>query len=274
MGLIALMTDFGNRDPYVAIMKGVIKRINPGVEIADVAHELPPFRVLPAAYSLYNTYKWYPPGTVFGVVIDPGVGTDRRAIVAKTKNYWFVAPDNGVLSPVLKKASDAEVYVVDEEELNRVASGEAGLTNWNISSTFHGRDVFAPATALISKYGRPGKWVYPVGVDELVEENIFWEKKEKSEISYKVVNIDRFGNVALSTLFSDSTLKNFHRVIIRTNEGILETRRVKTFGEAEVGELIFYENSFGFLEIAINQDNASKQLGVDIGDVISFRSIS
>ncbi|MEM1867647.1 MAG: SAM-dependent chlorinase/fluorinase, partial [Thermosphaera sp.] len=135
--LIVLQTDFGYKDPYVGVMKGVIKSINPQAEILDLTHGVSRHNILEAAVNLLVSAKYFPPNTIFVTVVDPGVGTQRRALVIKTRNYYLVGPDNGVLSLLALKDGIVEAYDISKSPYILP----------NISSTFHGRDVFAPIAA-------------------------------------------------------------------------------------------------------------------------------
>ena len=138
--VITLLTDFGNQDAYVGIMKGVIAGINPFANIVDICHSISPQDIFSGAYLLYTSYKYFPRKTIHVVVVDPGVGSRRNIICVETKNYFFLAPDNGILS-----------FIVQEERLKsiiRVTNSKYFLPS--LSSTFHGRDVFAPVAAHLS----------------------------------------------------------------------------------------------------------------------------
>ncbi|MEM2382688.1 MAG: SAM-dependent chlorinase/fluorinase [Desulfurococcaceae archaeon] len=139
--LIALMTDFGYKDPYVGVMKGVIKSINSDVEIVDLTHGITRHSVLEAAVNLLVSAKYFPQGTIFVVVVDPGVGSERRALLVETNNYILIGPDNGCLSLLMERDGVKRVFDVSDSQY-RLSK---------ISSTFHGRDVFAPIAAWVSR---------------------------------------------------------------------------------------------------------------------------
>ena len=140
MGMITLLTDFGTQDEYVGVVKGVIIGINPKARIVDITHGIPPQNVTTAAYTLLAAFPFFPRGTVHMAVVDPGVGTQRRIIAASSDGHVFLAPDNGLLRPVLRAFPPDEIYQVQNEDLFRHP----------VSRTFHGRDIFAPLAARFS----------------------------------------------------------------------------------------------------------------------------
>ena len=143
LGLITLLTDFGDRDSFVASMKGVILTINPHATIVDLSHHVPPHSVEDAAYLLKSCYRYFPEGTVHVAVVDPGVGSARRPLIAKSEQYFFLAPDNGLLTPILAEDSEMEVREIENADYRLTSPGH----------TFDGRDLFAPAAAWLTKAG-------------------------------------------------------------------------------------------------------------------------
>ena len=139
--IITLLTDFGTKDFYVGVMKGVIYDINPSVLISDISHDIPTFGIKFAAFSLFTYWKYYPPDTIHLVVVDPGVGSERGAIVSKIDNHYFVLPDNGIISYIWKEGTNKQIYRIENEK----------FFHKPVSSTFHGRDIFAPVSAYLSK---------------------------------------------------------------------------------------------------------------------------
>ncbi len=261
-----LETDFGDTDPYVGIMKAVIKRINPKAEIIDLTHGIPSFDVMAGAYVLYNSFRYFPPETLFVTVVDPGVGTERLPIIARLCDRYFVAPDNGIVYPVVKgceKAGTVEIRSIDLNKLSKLMSGITGNT-WKISKTFHGRDVFAPAAAMLSRGISPSE-IAPEHLDhrKLVPLSLFHHQLHENTICYSRVYIDKFGNIALSVRYRD--FKEFFRdreeVILVLADKTYKVRLGKTFSDVGVGELLIYENSFGFTEIGVNQGSARDLLG-------------
>jgi S-adenosylmethionine hydrolase len=244
---IVLLTDFGTHDHYVAAMKGVILTINPQAAIIDITHEIEPQNIKSAAFTLWACYQDFPAGTIFMVVVDPGVGSSRRGIAASQGGYSFVAPDNGVLSFVLNK--NAEVVEL---------KNPAYFAN-RVSATFHGRDVFAPVSAHLSE---------GVGLEEFgpgVSDPILFEFSkprinEDGSITAEIIYIDHFGNLITNLVQHD--LPERFRIEV---EGRQIGKHCKFFAESEPAELISIVGSTGFLEIAVNQGSAQNLLKAKIG---------
>src|SRR3990172_11266597 len=181
--VIALLTDFGSQDHYAGVMKGVILGICPDVTLVDISHDLPPHDITFAAHELAATYRYFPPGTIFLVVVDPGVGTARRGLAAEAGERRFVAPDNGVLTAVFQEAPPKRVVELTERRYARPT----------VSRTFEGRDRFAPAAAWIAKgtdvnaFGRP---VADYRVLELPQPVL-----DDGVLRGQVIRVDRFGNI-------------------------------------------------------------------------------
>lgn len=273
--MIALLTDFGTTDIYVGVMKGVILSIDPQAQILDITHNIQPQNVRQAAFALLNCYRYFPEGTVFLTVIDPGVGTDRKPVAVQAGKYTFVAPDNGVLSYVFYEIRDA--FAV---ELNNPTYQLA-----NVSSTFHGRDVFAPAAAHLAKgvtlraMGTP--LLYPVTLPEPTL-NVSPKK-----ITGEVMHVDHFGNISTSIgylrwvaperLTLNKRFGDFATVPVpaTTSEVVIGNTTItgirNTFGEAERGDLLALVESNGFLEVAVNQGSAAARLEVSIGDRVEIQ---
>ncbi len=259
MAVVALLTDFGTIDGYVAAMKGRILQLNPEATIVDVTHEIPPFDIRSGAFALFNCYKYFPAHTAFVVVVDPGVGTPREGVVLTTGDKTFIGPDNGVFSLILRAEGEFNCQAI------RLDSFE-----WPVSDTFHGRDVFAPLGALavrpdkaMSRYLRPCSHSL----------QSFWEEPQKhseNEITARVLHVDRFGNVILNVN------NRWHSGLVPPDVTIAIAGRElsglkKTFGEVPPGELLINFDSSGFLQIAQNQGNAARTLGVQVGDEVRIR---
>ncbi len=250
--IVAVITDFGTLDGYVGAMKGKILSLNPAAEIVDISHEIPPFDIRGAAFCLYNSYSFFPEGTVFVVVVDPGVGTERKGLVVQTESYVFVGPDNGVFSFILEEHSP-RIY---EILLHRLP-GE-------VSPTFHGRDVFAPLAAWISA----GQTVEAY-LQEVRNAFSFWERPEEiapGEWRLKIIHIDHFGNAILNLRKRDLELAAPFLPEKLEGKGFIIRRFLTTFGEAGKGELCMLWDSSGFLQIACNQGHAARRLKLRVGD--------
>ena len=259
--IITLLTDFGTADSYVAQMKGVILQRQPDVQIIDVSHEIPPQDVLRAAYMLIDTYPQFPPGTVHVVVVDPGVGSDRQILCLNADSHFFLAPDNGVLEFVLRSTrSNALVEV----------SGKWYFRE-DVSSTFHGRDIFAPVAAHLAggiKPGRLGRAVADIVRLEAPEVKI-----GNNTITGAVIYADRFGNLVtniekshLASVFQGAKSSQLLvRVAGREIRGL-----AYTYAEKEAGELLSLLGSSSRLEISISGASAAAELAVSRGSPVEL----
>lgn len=245
--LITLLTDFGYRDGYAGIMAGVIHGINPQANIVDMAHNIDAGDIRSAAFVLRQSYPYFPPQSIHVVVVDPGVGSSRKAIVCVTPHRSFVAPDNGVLSPVFRH-EECKVYALTNRRY------------WleTVSSTFHGRDIFAPVAAHLSA----GVPVEELG--EKFDDYVLFEQPEpvrrENEIIGEILYCDRFGN--LVTNFPSGLageIKVVHIGKVKVN-GI-----VSTFSEVGPLEPLALVGSHGYIEIAVNGGSAAELTGCGIG---------
>ena len=196
MSIITITTDFGNYDEYVGIMKGVILSLNPSAVIVDITHHIDPQDIVQAAYTIYSSYRYFPKGTVHVVVVDPTVGSDRKIIALKIADHIFLAPDNGVLSLLIKK---------NEGKINSIAS----IDNTSyfldpVSRTFHGRDIFAPVSAHLSMGVSTKKLGTPIAQKHLIclsiHEPYF---SDNGELVGTIVSIDHFGNLIININLDD-----------------------------------------------------------------------
>lgn len=272
--LIVLLTDFGLSDPYAGVMKGVILNLNPQAQLVDLTHSIQPQNVRQAAFALMNSYRYFPEGTIFLVVVDPGVGTDRRPIAVRAGGYIFVAPDNGVLSYVLHEWNDYVAFELTNQQYQLS----------DVSFTFHGRDIFAPAAAHISQgiavetFGAQLTDVMVLPAPELVLNEGQWIGE--------VVHIDHFGNVITSLgqlrwledrLTLMPRLGDFFTAVSIQPEScrlVLNGHTVegiqRAYGDVERGTLLSMVGSNGYLEVAINQGHAASRLDVEIGDQVTL----
>jgi S-adenosyl-L-methionine hydrolase (adenosine-forming) len=247
MPRVTLLTDFGTRDGYVGAMKGVISSIFPGVTLDDVSHEVEPGDIAGAALSLGRYWKRYPGGTVHLVVVDPGVGTDRRVVALEADRRFLVAPDNGVLTRVLDSASSWRAVEITNP----------GYLLADRSRTFHGRDVMAPAAAYLAR----GIHLQRLGdpVDDLVRVPEPVPVRKEEELLGEVVALDRFGN--LITNLPEAWLDGAETVEIVGRSVPLR----QTYGEVPSGEPVAVVNSDARLEVAARDGSAARLLGAEVG---------
>lgn len=260
--VITFLTDFGLQDAYVGAMKGVVLSINPQAQMVDLTHEVAAQDVETAAFLLRGAYRYFPAGTVHVVVVDPGVGGARRGLAGRMGEYFFVAPDNGVLSWVL---ADAPSY-----EMVELTNAEYFLPH--VSRTFHGRDLFAPVAAHLS-LGVPVSAFGPPLTDPVrfpVPQPVI----EESQITAQVIHVDRFGN--LITNVTDATLTRWQGqadVVIEVAGQRIEGVSATYSAAPPHGLLALFESS-GHLEIAVREGSAAKRLKVGRGaSVYVFRSL-
>jgi hypothetical protein len=257
---IALLTDFGSRDHYAGVMKGVILGICPDATLIDVLHDLPAHDVPFAARELASTCKYFPAGTIFLVVVDPGVGTARRGLAAEAGDWTFVAPDNGVLTAVFAEAPPKRVVELTERRYARPT----------VSRTFEGRDRFAPAAAWLAKgvqlsgFGRPVTDYHLLDLPRPVVED--------GVLRGVVVRVDRFGNVV-----TNLDRPACERITGRTGAVRLTVggrtigRLVTTYADLEPGEVGALFGGTDHLECAAPSASAAGQLGVTVGDPVELR---
>jgi S-adenosylmethionine hydrolase len=260
MNIITLTTDFGLGNTYISQMKGIIYTIAPQACCIDITHLIPPHQIKIGAFLLSSTVNVFPKGTIHVAVVDPGVGTKRRGIVIVSKKYVFIGPDNGLLFNAAYKQGIFEVFEITNEN----------LYNDTISQTFHGRDIFAPVAAHILM-GVPFTDIGPI----IHDYKTFFLPKEKINeyiVEVEVMFIDDFGNII--TNFQDiifhSMLGSKSQCKISIKGEIKQIPYFSSYGYASLNQMLVTIGSFGFVELAINQGNASKMLGLSIGDKIIF----
>lgn len=261
MPIISLTTDFGTQDSFVGTMKGVILRICPDAQIVDISHQVPPQNISSAAFMLLGSTKYFSPGTVHVIVIDPGVGTARRAIAARLGEHIYVAPDNGVLTLLFEQAEQGgePIEIVDLDKPEYYLD--------EISTTFHGRDIFSPCGAHLAtgvplnEIGTPIRDALRIDIPQAA-----WEG---NVLNGEVIRIDHFGNIG-SNIRSEhlGELNNKKdKIIVEINEMKIEGM-VSTFGERSPGEFVALISSEGYLEISIVNGDAARALNGKLGDVI------
>ena len=255
--IITLTTDFGHSDHFVGTVKGVILGILPSAEIVDITHEIAPFAITEAAFVVAQAYSYFPRRTVHVVVVDPGVGTTRRPILAEAAGQYFVAPDNGVLSMVFAR---------EEHKARHVTA--AGYFLPQPSNTFHARDIFAPVAAHL------GRGVAPSKFGRLIRDHQRLDfarpvRTGEGRWSGTVLKVDRFGNVITS--FRPGELPELQhktfRIVTRTWS---VERLVRSYAEGAPGELVVVEGSAGYLEVVSNQASAARNLGIAAGEPLEL----
>jgi S-adenosylmethionine hydrolase len=256
--LITLLTDFGEQDHYVAAMKGVILGICPAANIIDITHQVPPFQIASGAYTLAQAAPAFPSGTVHLAVVDPGVGSARRAIAARARGHLYVGPDNGLLAMALDTASKPAVFEIANEKLFRHP----------VSNTFHGRDVFAPVAAHLAA----GLTLSRVGSRLTDWQNPAFLKPQKSgpkEWTGQVLSIDHFGNLVTNFSwkeFGELVQQNFRMTIGSTSITIF----AKTYREIPRGTPFVIRGSSNYMEVSLNEGNASKLIASNSARGITF----
>lgn len=265
--IITLTTDFGTSDTYVGIMKGVILSINPNAQVVDLTHAVPPQDIYEAAFSIYSAHRYFPKGTIHIIVVDPGVGSDRRALVCQTENAFFVCPDNGVLSYLLQSVEHEAEQPVDTVEIENKA-----YYLQEVSNTFHGRDIFAPVAAHLS-LGVPLGDIGPP-VQTLVQLPIPKIDISGDTLIGQIVKIDRFGNLItnISKSVFEAFLNGDVKYEIRAGNAILN-RLSSAYADAEIGEPLAIIGSTALLEVAVNGGNAAKQFGLKRGEIAVIQKV-
>jgi S-adenosylmethionine hydrolase len=254
---ITLTTDFGISSPYVAAMKGVLLGINPNAKIVDLSHSLPAQKLRPASYFLAQAVPYFPPDTLHVCVVDPGVGSRRALIYVEAGTQRILAPDNGVLTEVVRVLGGAKMI----RQLT-----EPKYWRSSVSSTFHGRDILAPAAGHISLGVSPTE-LGPV-MAEMIKLDTPAPRQGGSWFEGEVTFVDDFGN--LISNFPASILPPSFRVTVAGQE---ISRFVRTYSEAQAGELVTLISSDGHLEIAVVNGNAAQHLRAASGTVVMVTSM-
>ena len=250
MSLVTLLTDFGTSDSYVAEVKGALLSAEPALTVVDVTHAVPPGDVRAGAYLLSRAWHRFPPGTTHLAVVDPGVGTERAALAIAAHGHYFVGPDNGLFTPVLR---DAEVQVV------------VLPTREGASPTFHGRDVFAPAAAVLATGTPLAQLGQPFGG---IPVRLAYREPhhEGKSVVGQVMYVDRFG-----TLVTNLTPDLVPSYAVIEVEGLEVGPLRRTFGDVPTGGLVAYVGSDGQVEIAVRDGSAARRLGMGVGGRIRAR---
>lgn len=257
MKCITLITDFTEKDGYAGIMKGVILNIAPQAVIIDITHEIPPQDIRQAAILLDRSAPYFPAGTIHVCVVDPGVGTERRGIIAQLGSQFFIGPDNGIMTLLYQRA------VRDELEIQVYALQNPDFQLSPVSHTFHGRDIFAPAAghlangAPLSSFGEP--------VSDLVLLDFLVPTRTDRGWQGEVISVDAFGNLACN--FESHHFVHPESVEIRIKERMVNGLS-RTFADRQPGEVVALLDSFGQLSICVVNGSAENVLGVRVGEPV------
>ena len=255
--MITLTTDFGLKDEYVGLMKGVIKSINPMVPVVDITHYIPPQNVKWAAHLIYYSFRYFPAGSIHVVVVDPGVGSSRQIKLIQAGGHYFLFPDNGVITKIASKYEAEEIW-----EINNTR-----YFLQDISSTFHGRDIFAPVAAHLSAGVEPMHM--GIRTRELYTLHIPEPDVGERKVSGHVIHVDQFGN--LITNIEDGFLRKLHTRYQDLNIEVGD-RRIHGLSKAYImvreGDLLANLDSKGLLEVSVNQGDAASYLGIREGDSV------
>lgn len=245
-------------------MKGVVLGINPNVQCVDLSHGISPYDIAAGAFSLLVSYRSFPKGTIFVIVVDPGVGGDREGVCIKTESYFFIAPNNGVLQWTLEEDPPLEVVELTNETYQ--------LTP--VSSTFHGRDVFAPASAYLSLGLQPSLLGSPFPKENLVSLPLQFSLspvKDLQGVHGNIISIDHFGNI-ITNIRQKDLPKIPATEGLQISIGNITINDINSYyGALLKGNFISIWNSFGYLEIALNQGNAAACLSLRVGDPVEVK---
>ena len=256
--VITLLTDFGSSDHYVAAMKGILLGICPDAQLVDISHEITPYAITEAAYTLAQAWTCFPPGTVHLVVVDPGVGSARRPLVLEAARHRFVAPDNGVLSMICDAVPAHQVREITASRYFRQP----------VSRTFHGRDIFAPVAAHLAGGIAPAEIGPAIGYYRQLN---FGKPAQTGAKAWTgtILKVDRFGN--LITNFPSETWQ-FTTGSFEMKVGVRAVSRMASnYAEMAAGDPFVIAGSAGFLEISMNRESAARALGAASGDILELR---
>jgi S-adenosyl-L-methionine hydrolase (adenosine-forming) len=252
--IITLTTDYGTNDHLVGVLKGAILTINPEVTIVDITHNVLAHDILDGALTIGHAYKYFPSKTIHLVIVDPGVGTSRRPVLVAGDQHYFVAPDNGVLSSVYDQSEALYVWNIISEHYFRQP----------VSNTFHGRDIFAPVAAWLSKSWQTAS--FGESITDFVRFSIPKPKAAGNTVKGIVLKLDHFGNLVTNLTATDAPAFTAQdgKFTIHVGNGQV-TKMVPTFASGAAGEAVALIGSSGYIEIAVNKGNAGKLLGASRG---------
>jgi len=260
-GIITLLTDFGIADAFVGIMKGVILGINRQAQVVDLTHAIPPQQVLPAALVLRSAVRFFPAATVHVAVIDPGVGSARRPIVIETSHGFLVGPDNGVLSLAASVLGRRQVRLIENIEYVRQP----------VSQTFHGRDVFAPVAAHLSRGVAPD--ALGPRIDSLVELTVPEPRSSASSVRGEVIYVDHFGNL-LTNITADALARFPVQRVSVSIDGKPVAGPVNAYAAVPEGAALAIVGSWGVVEIAVRSGSAAQTFAAGPGTPVSVVGVT
>lgn len=257
--VVTLLTDFGVADYFVGAMKGAILSVNPHVQLIDITHDIPPHDIRAGAFMLLASFESFPSGTIHVAVVDPGVGSSRRPVLVEGGGHFFVGPDNGLFGYVYERLREFRVVHLTRERYFRT----------HVSSTFHGRDIFAPIAGALSNGVEPDALGEPVG-DFVRLESPAPLRLPDGTLEGSIIHIDRFGNCITNFSprdLSEDVLKAGARLVV--GEHVVNAFRHFFAGEgSETQEPFVIPGSAGFLEIAFNGDSAARRLNIKRGQPV------
>jgi len=237
--IITLTTDFGLIDNFTGVMKGVIYSINPDVTIVDITHNIERHNILQCAINIKNTFRYFPKGTIHLAVVDPGVGTERLPLIVQSNGQYFIGPDNGIFT---------YIYQDKKCKVFKITSAEHFLDN--ISASFHGRDIFSPVAANLSKIQNPER--FGKAANKYVSINLKVPKKQNNYILGEIIYVDSFGN--MTTNIENKDVKQSDEILI---DDISIGKVSSSYSDAEVDNLLAIRGSSGNIEIAVGQGSAA-----------------
>ncbi|GIW42495.1 MAG: hypothetical protein KatS3mg076_3072 [Candidatus Binatia bacterium] len=260
MTLVTLLTDFGTRDAFVGIMKGVILGICPEAKLVDLTHEIPPQDVLAGALVLRSAVGYFPQGTVHVAVVDPGVGSRRRGLAVRTRKAWLVGPDNGILEPAARLLGVRECFVLSDPRYFLPRP----------SRTFHGRDIFAPVAAHLARgvegreLGKPTKLPRRLRIPT--------PRRRGRTLSGEILYVDRFGNLFTNVTARDLEFFSGKKLSVSISSGRSIPMKA-TYSDVRPGAPVALVNSWGHLEIAVRNGNAARELGLGRGAPVRVQAV-
>lgn len=259
-GVITITTDFGHKGPFVGVMKGVILQRFRDAQVVDLTHEIPAQWPPEAGFWVRRSYRYFPPGTVHVAIVDPGVGTERDILLVEHDQHYFMAPDNGLLARMLDHAEQALVFRLDLDALERLGIPAP-------SSTFHGRDIFAPIAAELAA-GKTTPVSIGIATDTWTPAWVDEPETSAGKVTGSIMTVDAFGN--LISNIDAALIEALDRPLVHIAGRDIPL--LKTYGNVKPGEYLALVNSFGVLEVARAESSAAQGLGVERGAPITVRS--